>query len=72
MTLVTLHDANTGREICFSSAQIFYHRYSEPHKATIVVSVGGAFAPVRETVDEVNRLLNAAHAATLSQEGSKQ
>lgn len=54
---VTLTHANDGKLIDFVAAHIFYVRVSEAQKATIVVSAGGAFAPVKETVDEVKRLL---------------
>lgn len=68
MNTLTLHEANSGREVVFYRTQVFYARHSPEHRSTIIVSTGGAFCPVKESVDEVKRLLNAALAATTSQE----
>jgi hypothetical protein len=54
---ITLHHANDKAPIEFVEAQIFYIRYSAAQKATLIVSVGGAYAPVSESVDEVKSLL---------------
>ncbi len=55
---VTLHHANDKGVIEFVKSQIFYVRHSTAQNCTLIVSVGGAFAPVSESVDEVKRLLS--------------
>jgi hypothetical protein len=55
---ITLTHSNDGKKIDFIKSQIFYIRPAADG-STWVVSCGGAYAPVRESVDEVKRLLSA-------------
>ena len=59
LKLHNFHHANTGAEIIFVESQIFYFYYSPAHKATHLVSIGGAYAPIRESVEEVSTALSA-------------
>jgi hypothetical protein len=55
---ITLTHANDHKKMCFTRSQIFYFYYSAPHKCTHIVSIGGAFAPVLESVEQIDALLN--------------
>lgn len=60
MLTITLTHANDGMKMCFNVPLIFYWYHSAAHGCTHLVSNGGAFAPVKESVDEVTRLINSA------------
>jgi hypothetical protein len=63
MTIDVTHANIPDTRIAVVIAQIFYTYYSSAAKCTHIVSTGGAFIPVRESVDDITRLLsiNAKH-----------
>jgi hypothetical protein len=58
--IVTLTNFDDGKPVCILKSQIFYFRHSKAMNTMIVASVGGAFAPVRETEAEIKALLTQA------------
>ncbi len=57
--IIKLTNADDGLPIYILKAQVFYYRPSKSLKTVIVASVGGAFAPVRETEEQIASLLRA-------------
>lgn len=52
---VTHNTLNTKVYICILNLFSFY--YSEAHKATLLMAAGGAMVPIKETVKEVEQML---------------
>jgi hypothetical protein len=57
MNPISLTHANLGREIIVAREMVFAIYHSEAHKATHVLSSGGAIIPVSETVNQVRELV---------------
>lgn len=53
MNPISLTHANTNREILVTRELVFSIYYSEAHRATHVLSSGGAIIPVSESVNVV-------------------
>lgn len=69
VTEITLHHANDGAQITISVPQIFYRRFSLAQKCMIIVSIGGAFVPVRETEEQILNLLHGGQSTEMAQAG---
>ncbi len=54
---ITFTNMDDGKPIYILKSQIFYYRHSKALNTMIVASVGGAFAPVRETEEQIKALL---------------
>jgi hypothetical protein len=57
---------NTPVEVLLS--QLFTYYYSESHKSTLLLAIGGAMIPVKEGVDEVRKALQGLRRETVSAE----
>lgn len=60
LSFASLTQANTNREVLIVPAQVFYLEHDEKVKQTHVISVWGAIIPVKESVEEVKRILTEA------------
>jgi hypothetical protein len=64
MNLISLTHANLNTVVEVVAVQVFAYYYSQTHKATLVLAVGGAMLPVKESVDEVKAKIEAIKAPT--------
>lgn len=64
MNLITLTHANTSGRVDVATQNIFYMYWSQPHAATHVVAPGGAYFPVKESVEQIKALISGAAAQT--------
>ena len=55
--MITLTHANTGDVVNVVASLIFAYYYSNTHQATIVVGLGGAMFPVKESPIDINEKL---------------
>jgi len=55
--LIELTNANTDAKVFVMSALVFYFYFSEANKCVHVVSNGGAFFPVKESLQQVEEKL---------------
>lgn len=55
---IELTHANTKATIVVVASQVFSFYFSEGHKCTLVLSAGGALLPVKESSEEIRKLLS--------------
>jgi hypothetical protein len=58
MTPLKFTHANLNTPIYLVKVLIFAWYYSEAHKSTLILSAGGAMVPVKESVEDVDKMLH--------------
>ena len=53
LSLLKLTHANSNKEVFINAPVLFGCYFMQEHKSTVVIAIGGAMIPVKESVEEV-------------------